>query len=162
MKRMCAAAPVSNDIKWLKSFTLTDSRAHWQNDKMTKWRAGWLAGWLAGWREDWLMWRREGKVEFVAGSNQLDAPLTFASTCEILRERNERRELKGGKKWEKYGTGRTQEDCEWEGEKYTERDVTESNVSSSDFTVYWSRKHWTLDEILIRSERNRGIEKIKG
>lgn len=103
----------------------------------------------------------DGKAQFVAGSNQLDMPLTFASTCNILWERNKEMNGESLREEKKGGELRTKEDCEWDGEKDRKRDVTESSVSSSDFTVYWSRKHWTLDEILIQSEKNRGIEKIK-
>lgn len=43
-----------------------------------------------------------------------------------------------------------------EAERKKNRDVTQSNVSSSDFIVYRSRNDWTLDEILIWSEKTHG------
>lgn len=112
-------------------------------------------------------WWCRGKQSSVAPTNQgVGGAATRLHLPHIEWERIEwrgRESCRGGKWNERSATRRPGREKEGTREGMWGWDVTESNVCSSDFTVYWSRKRWTLDEIFIRCEKNsEGMEEIRG
>lgn len=129
---------LSKDIrrKTIKVFHLYNELRWWKDKVVARWQGGGRG-------------KRKAKADQSEHPRHLHLP-------HIGWERRERREGAAGEgsemREERHGgrAGRRK----YGGKGLWGWDVTESNVCSSDFTVYWSRKRWTLDEILIRREEN--------